>query len=71
MHIKFKNMNCRFIVTSKTGKYIAPYVTDSMKSENEVLFLDGTVFDVVSVKTANHSWLECGDECFIITMVEV
>ena len=68
--MKFFNMNCRFVITSKKGKYIQPYVSDSMKPENEVLFMDGTVFIDVVVKKAAQSWLGSGAECFIIFMVE-
>ena len=45
-------------------------LADSMKPENEVLFMDGTVFIDVVVKKAAQSWLGSGAECFIIFMVE-
>ena len=68
--MRYIGKNCRFIITSKTGKYIMPYVSKSYQSENEVTFLPGTVFDVVSVAKAANSWLGPDKDSYIIRMIE-
>lgn len=70
VHMKFHDNNCRFIIMSKRGKYIQPYVADDYKPENEVTFLDGTVFVDVVVKKAGKPWRGPDQDCFIITMTE-
>ena len=41
LHQKFANRTCRFIITSKTGKYISDHAVDNFEYENEVLFPPG------------------------------
>lgn len=68
IHMRYLSMNCRFIITSKTGKYIQPYVSKCYEDENEVTFLPETPFDVVSMAKSAEPWAEV--DCFIIHMVE-
>eukprot|EP00977_Amphora_coffeiformis_P009113 scaffold2069_cov187-Amphora_coffeaeformis.AAC.30 len=71
IHQRFWEHNCHFIIKSKNGKFIRPFVSPNFATENEILHCNGTSFTVLDIKKPAVPWLGPDKECFLIWLEEV
>jgi hypothetical protein len=56
VNMRYKTKNCHFFIQSKTGRHIVNFARSAYRDEDEVTFLPGTHFKLISIDRSDSGY---------------